>query len=60
MIEPMAAYRSMRETFGRTPDGLDDERFIAVWVELALAYAAEHGIGASSARSPGRLDESDA
>jgi len=30
--------------------GLDDERFIATWVELALAYAAEHGIRAPGAK----------
>jgi AcrR family transcriptional regulator len=44
MIEPMASYRFMRETFGRTPDAIDDERFIAAWVDTALAVASRYGI----------------
>jgi AcrR family transcriptional regulator len=48
MVESLSAYWLMRATFGRVPGDLDDERFIATWVELALAYAAEHDIGASS------------
>jgi AcrR family transcriptional regulator len=39
LIESMSAYHSMRRTFGRTPDDVDDERFIAGWVETALAVA---------------------
>jgi hypothetical protein len=54
MVESLSAYWLMRATFGRVPGDLDDERLIATWVELALAYAAEHGIGASSARNPRR------
>jgi hypothetical protein len=44
MIEPMASYRFMRETFGRTPDAIDDERFIAAWVDVAMAVAQRHGL----------------
>jgi AcrR family transcriptional regulator len=44
MIEPMASYRFMRETFGRTPDAIDDERFIAAWVDVAMAVARQHGL----------------
>ena len=40
----MSAYHSMRRTFGRTPDDVDDERFIAAWVETALAVARHYGI----------------
>jgi hypothetical protein len=54
MVESLSDYWLMRATFGRVPGDLDDKRLIATWVELALAYAAEHGIGASSARSPRR------
>jgi hypothetical protein len=43
MIEPMSSYRSIRETFNKVPDELDDERFIATWVDICLAYA--RGIG---------------
>lgn len=44
MIEPMVSYRFMRETFGRTPDAIDDERFIVAWVDVAMAVAQRHGL----------------
>jgi hypothetical protein len=44
MIEPMASYRFMRETFERTPDAIDGERFIAAWVDVAMAVAQRHGL----------------
>lgn len=44
LVEPISAYHSMRRTFGRTPDDVDDERFIAAWVETALAVARRVGI----------------
>jgi AcrR family transcriptional regulator len=44
IIEPMASYRFMRETFGRTPDAIDDERFVAAWVDVAMAVAQRHGL----------------
>ncbi len=37
LIESMSAYHSMRRTFDRAPDDVDDERFIAAWVQTALA-----------------------
>jgi len=40
----MSAYRSMRQTFGRVPDDIDDERFIAGWVEATLAVARRYGL----------------
>jgi AcrR family transcriptional regulator len=44
LIEAMASYSFMRETFGRVPDNVDDARFIAAWVDVALAVAARHGL----------------
>jgi hypothetical protein len=47
LIEAMASYRFMQETFGRVPDGIDDERFITSWVDVALAVGARHGLSTS-------------
>jgi AcrR family transcriptional regulator len=47
LVEPMASYRSIRQTFGRVPDAIDDERFIAAWVQTALAVARHYGIEGS-------------
>ena len=44
LVESISAYHSLRRTFGRTPDGVDDERFIAAWTETALAVARRYGI----------------
>jgi AcrR family transcriptional regulator len=44
LVEPMASYHSIRQTFGRVPDGIDDERFIAAWVQTALAVARHYDI----------------
>jgi AcrR family transcriptional regulator len=44
LIESMSAYHSMRHMFGRTPGDVDDERFIAGWVETALAVAHRVGL----------------
>lgn len=44
LIESMSSYRFMRSAFGRTLDDIDDERFIAAWVDTALAVAAHHGL----------------
>jgi AcrR family transcriptional regulator len=44
LIESMGAFRAMRETFGRVVDDIDDERFIAAWVSLAMAAARERGL----------------
>jgi AcrR family transcriptional regulator len=44
LAESISAYHSLRRTFGRTPDDVDDERFIAAWSETALAVARRYGI----------------
>jgi AcrR family transcriptional regulator len=44
LVESISAYHSLRRTFGRTPDDVDDERFIAAWVETALSVARRYGI----------------
>jgi AcrR family transcriptional regulator len=44
LIEPMSSYRAIREMFGRTLDDIDDERFIAGWVDVVLAVAERHGL----------------
>jgi AcrR family transcriptional regulator len=43
LVESISAYHSLRRTFGRTPDDVDDDRFIAAWVETALATAQRLG-----------------
>ena len=44
LVESISAYHSLRRTFGRTPDDVDDDRFIAAWVETALAIAERLGL----------------
>jgi hypothetical protein len=44
LVESISAYDSLRRAFGRTPDDVDDERFIAAWAETALAVARRYGI----------------
>ena len=44
LTQTMSAYRSLQETFGRVPDGIDDERYIAAWVDVALSVAARYGL----------------
>jgi AcrR family transcriptional regulator len=44
LIESMASYNAIQQTFGRTPDDIDDERFIAGWAEIALAVANRYGL----------------
>jgi AcrR family transcriptional regulator len=43
-IQAMAGYRSMQATFGKVPGGVDDERFVRTWVEVALAVARDAGL----------------
>ena len=52
LIEPMSSYRAMREMFGRTLDDIDDERFIAGWVDVVLAVAQQHGLALERRESP--------
>jgi AcrR family transcriptional regulator len=42
LVESMSAYHSLRRTFDRTPDDVDDDRFIEAWVETALAVAGRY------------------
>jgi AcrR family transcriptional regulator len=44
LVESISAYHSLRRTFGRTPDDVDDERFVAAWAETALAVARRYGV----------------
>lgn len=44
MIEPMSSYRTIEQLFGRAPGDVDDERFIAAWVDVCLAYAGNIGL----------------
>jgi AcrR family transcriptional regulator len=46
LVESMSAYHSLRRTFDRTPDDVDDDRFLAAWVETALAAARRFGLAA--------------
>jgi AcrR family transcriptional regulator len=43
LVESMAAYTTLRATFGRLPDGIDDGRFIEAWVAL-VADAMESAV----------------
>ena len=42
LIEPMASYVEMLLLFGRAPGDVDDERFLAAWVDSALATASPY------------------
>ena len=44
LTQTMAAYHSLQDTFGRVPDNVDDERYIAAWVDVALAVAARYDL----------------
>jgi AcrR family transcriptional regulator len=44
LTQTMAAYHSLQATFGRVPDNVDDERYIAAWVDVALAVAARYDL----------------
>lgn len=59
LVEAMSAYRGMRAVFGRVPGEVDDERLVEAWVEVALAYAHERGIGGGLRRERDRGAASD-
>jgi len=42
-VQSMAGYRAMESTFGKVIGGVDDERFVRTWVEVALAVARDSG-----------------
>jgi AcrR family transcriptional regulator len=44
LTQTMSAYRSLQQTFGRVPGDVDDERYIAAWVDVAMAVAARYGL----------------
>jgi AcrR family transcriptional regulator len=48
MVESLSAYWLMRESPGRVPGDLSDDRFIATWVDLGLTYARAKGIAAEA------------
>jgi AcrR family transcriptional regulator len=52
LVESISAYHSLRRTFDRTPGEVDDERFIAAWVETALATAERLSGGPRAGRTP--------
>jgi AcrR family transcriptional regulator len=54
LTEGMASYAFMRQTFGRVPDGIDDDRLIDAWVNIALAVAKQQGLDPTGSPSPGR------
>jgi AcrR family transcriptional regulator len=43
-VQAMAGYRAMESRFGRVFGGVDDERFVRSWVEVALAVARDAGV----------------
>jgi hypothetical protein len=49
-VESMSAYRGMRDIFGRVPSDVDDDRLVETWVDVALAYARERGLGRGTAK----------
>jgi len=44
LIESMGAYKELHRVFGQVPADVDDERFIAAWVDAALAVAQRYGL----------------
>jgi AcrR family transcriptional regulator len=44
LIESMGAYRELNRVFGQVPADIDDDHFIAAWVDTALAVAHRYGL----------------
>jgi len=44
VIESMGAYKELNRVFGQVPADVDDDRFIAAWVDAALAVAHRYGL----------------
>ena len=44
LIESMGAYKELNRVFGQVPADIDDERFIAAWVDTALTVAHQYGL----------------
>jgi AcrR family transcriptional regulator len=51
-VESMAAYTTLRTTFGRLPDDIDDDRFVEAWVGL-VADAIESAVIRGAQRPQG-------
>jgi AcrR family transcriptional regulator len=49
-VESMAAYTTLRATFGRVPGAVDDSRFVDAWVDL-VADAIDRAAGRTVHRS---------
>jgi hypothetical protein len=49
LVESMSAYNTLRATFGRVPDDVDDQRFVDAWVELASDAIERASTAAESA-----------
>jgi AcrR family transcriptional regulator len=49
MVQTMSAYRSHEDVYGEPPLAVDEERFIAMWVDVMVAYAESLGISSSRA-----------
>ena len=45
LVQSMSAYRVHEASYGRPPLGVDEERFVAMWVDICMAYAASRGVG---------------
>ena len=45
LVQSMAAYRAHVASFGKPPLDVDQERFVATWVDVCLAFARSRGIG---------------
>ncbi len=55
LVESMSAYVSLRATFDRAPDGIDDDRYVEAWVALAADTLERATSGqAGRRRSPSR------
>jgi hypothetical protein len=57
LVESMSAYASLRTTFDRAPDDIDDDRYVEAWVALAadtLERAARQRDGQACGAREGR------
>jgi AcrR family transcriptional regulator len=44
LVQTMSAYRAHEDVYGEPPLGVDEERFVTMWVDVFIAYAASRGI----------------
>jgi AcrR family transcriptional regulator len=47
MVQTMSTYVSHADVYGAPPLDVDEERFIATWVDIFIAYVASRGIDVS-------------